>query len=48
VHVARGTITANGNVLNAGDAIGSSDLGTLSLTKGQGAEVLVFDLERAS
>jgi len=48
VHVARGTITANGNVLNAGDAIGLSDLATLSLTKGQGAEVLVFDLERAS
>jgi redox-sensitive bicupin YhaK (pirin superfamily) len=48
VHVARGTITVNGNVLNAGDAIGLSDLGTLSLTKGQGAEVLVFDLERAS
>src|SRR5688500_10024219 len=48
VHVARGTITANGNVLNAGDAIGSSDLATLSLTNGEGAEVLVFDLERAS
>jgi hypothetical protein len=48
VHVARGGITANGNVLNAGDAIGLSDVGTLSLAKGQGAEVLVFDLERAS
>jgi quercetin 2,3-dioxygenase len=48
VHVARGSITANGNALNAGDAIGLSDVNTLSLTQGQGAEVLVFDLERAS
>jgi redox-sensitive bicupin YhaK (pirin superfamily) len=48
VHVARGTVTANGNVLNAGDAMGLSEVGTLSLTKGDGAEVLVFDLERAS
>jgi quercetin 2,3-dioxygenase len=47
VHVARGSITANGNVLNAGDAIGLSDVSSLSLTQGQGAEVLVFDLERA-
>jgi redox-sensitive bicupin YhaK (pirin superfamily) len=48
VHVARGTVTANGNVLNAGDAIGLSDVGSLSLTEGHGAEVLVFDLKRAS
>jgi quercetin 2,3-dioxygenase len=47
VHVARGSITANGNELSAGDAIGLSDVGSLSLGKGQGAEVLVFDLERA-
>jgi redox-sensitive bicupin YhaK (pirin superfamily) len=48
VHVARGTVTANGNVLNAGDAIGSSDVGSLTLTEGHDAEVLVFDLKRAS
>lgn len=48
VHVARGSITANGNVLKAGDAIGLSDVSSLSLTQGQGAEVLVFDLERAA
>ena len=48
VHVARGSINVNGNVLNAGDAIGLSDVSSLSLTEGQGAEVLVFDLGRAS
>jgi redox-sensitive bicupin YhaK (pirin superfamily) len=47
VHVARGSITANGNVLSAGDAIGLTDVSSLSLTQGQGAEVLVFDLGRA-
>jgi quercetin 2,3-dioxygenase len=47
VHVARGSITANGNTLSAGDAIGLSDVGSLSLTKGQDAEVLVFDLGHA-
>mgnify|MGYP006197358937 CR=1 FL=1 len=47
VHVARGSITANGNALNAGDALASSDAGSLSLSEGQGAEVLVFDLARA-
>lgn len=46
VHVARGSITANGNALNAGDALAVRDAGSLSLTQGQGAEVLVFDLER--
>jgi redox-sensitive bicupin YhaK (pirin superfamily) len=47
VHVARGSITANGTALTAGDAVGLSDVTSVSLTKGQGAEVLVFDLERA-
>ncbi|MET0534320.1 MAG: pirin family protein [Steroidobacter sp.] len=45
-HVARGSITVNGTVLNAGDAVGLSDVSSLSLTKGADAEVLVFDLER--
>jgi redox-sensitive bicupin YhaK (pirin superfamily) len=46
VHVARGSIVANGNALNAGDAIALKDVGSLALTNGQEAEVLVFDLAR--
>ncbi len=48
VHVARGTITANGHVLDAGDALAMTEAGTLTLDKGQGAEVLVFDLRRVT
>ncbi len=44
VHVARGAITANGQALQAGDAIGLVDEPLLTLEKGTGAEVLVFDL----
>ncbi len=43
VHVARGRITVNGQVLGAGDAIKTGD-GTLTLENGTAAEVLVFDL----
>lgn len=43
VHVARGNITVNGQELGAGDALKTGD-GTLTLERGQGAEVLVFDL----
>jgi hypothetical protein len=43
VHVARGQITVNGHALGAGDAL-KSDGGTLSVEKGEGAEVLLFDL----
>ncbi len=46
VHVARGSITANGNALNAGDALALTEATSLSLTKGQSAEVLVFDLRQ--
>jgi len=35
-------------VLNAGDALALTDMAALSLTDGQGAEVIVFDLQRAS
>ncbi len=42
VHVARGTITVNDHALGAGDALMSA--GKIVLEKGQGAEVLVFDL----
>lgn len=48
LHVARGTVTANGNVLNAGDALALTDTSSLSLSKGQGAEVIVFDLKATS
>ena len=44
VHVARGTVTANGTVLNGGDAVTLTDAEKLELKRGQQAEVLVFDL----
>jgi hypothetical protein len=44
VHVARGTITANGDVLAAGDALKLNFTATLHLSNGADAEVLVFDL----
>jgi redox-sensitive bicupin YhaK (pirin superfamily) len=42
--VARGKVTANGEVLDAGDALKLTDTPALSLADGSGAEVLVFDL----
>lgn len=44
VHVARGSITANGAALGAGDALKLSDIDSVKLDRGNGAEVLVFDL----
>jgi redox-sensitive bicupin YhaK (pirin superfamily) len=44
VHVARGTVTANGTVLNGGDAVTLTDTEKLELNRGQQSEVLVFDL----
>ena len=44
LHVARGRITANGEVLEAGDALKMRDEQRLQLAGGAGAEVLVFDL----
>jgi quercetin 2,3-dioxygenase len=44
VHVARGKVTANGEALDAGDALKLTDTPVLSLTEGAAAEVLVFDL----
>jgi quercetin 2,3-dioxygenase len=46
VHVARGSVTANGTELNGGDAVTLTDTEELELKKGQQAEVLVFDLPR--
>jgi redox-sensitive bicupin YhaK (pirin superfamily) len=43
VHVARGSVDANGQRLDAGDAL-KVEGGTIALKDGQGAEVLVFDL----
>ena len=46
VHVARGALTVNGQVLATGDAMGLVDEARLMLSAGQGAEVLVFDLAK--
>ena len=44
VHAARGSLSANGVVLNAGDALSGDNVASLRLTSGTDAEVLVFDL----
>ena len=44
VHVARGSVTANGATLEAGDALQITDSVQLSLSDAREAEVLVFDL----
>ena len=44
LHLARGQLQANGQSLQAGDALMLTDETGLELANGQGAEVLVFDL----
>ncbi|HEY6456900.1 MAG TPA: pirin family protein [Steroidobacteraceae bacterium] len=44
VHVARGSITVNGAVLQPGDALQVTQADAVVLENGQDAEVLVFDL----
>jgi redox-sensitive bicupin YhaK (pirin superfamily) len=44
VHVARGTLAVNGRNLRQGDAALLSDESSLTLSDGDDAEVLVFDL----
>jgi redox-sensitive bicupin YhaK (pirin superfamily) len=44
VHLVRGTLSINGQMLQAGDAALLADESRLLLTDGQDAEVLVFDL----
>jgi redox-sensitive bicupin YhaK (pirin superfamily) len=44
VHVARGTVTANGERLAAGDALKVADSREVALDAARDAEVLVFDL----
>ena len=46
VHVARGSVTVNGTVLDAGDALRLKDVVSIELEGGGDAEVLVFDLPR--
>ena len=44
VHLVRGALTVNGLVLQTGDAALLADERQVTLTEGEGAEVLVFDL----
>lgn len=44
VHVVRGSVTANGQALKAGDALQLRDEAKLVIEQGKDAEVLVFDL----
>jgi quercetin 2,3-dioxygenase len=44
LHVARGSLTANGIELKAGDALMYTDENGVELTQGQNAEVLLFDM----
>jgi redox-sensitive bicupin YhaK (pirin superfamily) len=44
VHMARGSVTANGTKLTSGDALKLTDATKLTLTEGSNAEVIVFDL----
>jgi len=44
LHVARGKLTANGQPLEAGDALKATQTAEIVLEKGKGAEVLLFDL----
>ena len=44
VHVARGCVNVNGQVLNAGDALKLTDVAEIKVMQGKQAEVLVFDL----
>jgi redox-sensitive bicupin YhaK (pirin superfamily) len=48
VHVARGTVQANGSTLNAGDALKLADGTELKLSDGVDAEVIVFDLPKVT
>ena len=44
VHVVRGKLTVNGTPLGAGDALKASGIADIVMEKGEGAEVLLFDL----
>ena len=44
VHVAQGAVTANGQALQAGDALKTIDAGEIVLEQARNAEILLFDL----
>lgn len=44
VHVARGSVSVNGQALNAGDAVRIENESEVRLSDGHGAEILLFDL----
>ena len=44
MHVARGSVSVNGEALGAGDALKLSGVGEITLDHGDNAEVLLFDL----
>jgi redox-sensitive bicupin YhaK (pirin superfamily) len=44
IHVAKGSLTINGESLKAGDAVAIDDAGKIEFARGDGAEVLLFDL----
>ena len=44
VHVARGSVTVNGQPLEAGDALKAAEVREIVLENAKGAEVLLFDL----
>ena len=44
LHMARGRLVANGTALEAGDALKTDGVAEIVLQKGEGAEVLFFDL----
>jgi len=44
VHVARGRLSVNGRPLDGGDALKATQAEAITLEKGEGAEVLLFDL----
>jgi hypothetical protein len=48
VHVARGSVAANGQRLGAGDALKLTQATSIEIDGGDGGEVLVFDLPQAA
>jgi redox-sensitive bicupin YhaK (pirin superfamily) len=45
VHVARGSVTVNGESLETGDALKAADVASVVLENAKNAEVLLFDLD---
>jgi redox-sensitive bicupin YhaK (pirin superfamily) len=48
VHIARGRVSVNGELLEAGDALAAEGIKSLELMNGTDAEVLMFDLGGAA